>query len=338
MIGIYRIVNKLNGKCYVGQSMHLEDRMHSHLSRSSSDSLRADIRALGDENFYEEILEECSVEELNTKEIEYVALYKANDPSYGYNIRPGGGHQPGYVTKDSTKKLLSEKRLQLTHSVGFINPTSGSVIIHKGDIQSRVSKDKLDYKLSNGWELGASDKFKQNLSNINSGENNPAYRKGYEFSGEKNHFYGKHHTEESKQKIRDHMPDTTFNWRGKHHTEESKAKMKGPRPSVAGENNHAYGKRGKASYLYGYKAIHKDGVGKRVKPEDLQKYLDEGWTLGNRPNLMTDEKRKMYANASNRGCKMMNNGQIAKYIQPSEFDEYLSNGWIFGKVSSQRSK
>ena len=48
------------------------------------------------------------------------------------------------------------------------------------------------------------------------------------FSGENNPFYGKHHTEESIQKIKEHLPNKEGKnnpFYGKHHTEESKQKI-----------------------------------------------------------------------------------------------------------------
>lgn len=337
MIGIYRIVNKVNGKCYVGQSIDLEKRIHDHFLKSNSKSLQQDMESYGEDNFYGEILAECSIEDQNRLEREFVAKFRANDPNFGYNIHPGGGHKPGYRATDETRKKMRDKRLELINSPDFVNGTAGSKIIHRGNVQSRASGDKLKRMMTSGWELGASQAFKDNLSHINSGENNPAYGKGYKFAGENNHFFGKHHTEETKQKIREHMPDTSYNWRGKHHSEESRAKMRGPRPSVAGENNHNYGKRGEDSYLYGYKAVYKGDVGKRVKPEDLQRYLDDGWTLGNRPSLMTDEKRKMYGEAT-KGRKMMNKDGVNTFVKSCEFDKYLSDGWVFGRVSVQKGE
>lgn len=50
--------------------------------------------------------------------------------------------------------------------------------------------------------------------------------------GDKNPFYGKHHTEESRQKIKDNHPDfkgEKHPMYGKHHTEEAKQKMKKPK-------------------------------------------------------------------------------------------------------------
>lgn len=331
MIGIYRIVNKLNGKCYVGQSKNLEERIKSHLVSSSSDLLHADMELLGYTNFYGEILQECSVDELNSLETYYISKFKSTDPDYGYNILPGGGRDPNYSVSEDTKEKLSKTRKKLYENPEFKHSTEGSRLIYKDNIQARASGKRLQDLLNDGWSLGTTQEYKDNLSRVNTGENNPAYGKGYKFAGENNHFFGKHHSEESKQKIRDHMPDTTFNWRGHHHSEESKQKMRGPRPSIMGEKNHSYGKRGEDSYLWGYRSINKDGVTKRVKPEVLQQYLDDGWTLGDARSK--DESSNRYVTTL--GRKAMNKDGVVKMIPKEEIEQYLSLGWILGTKKSK---
>ena len=64
-------------------------------------------------------------------------------------------------------------------------------------------------------------------------------------SGKNNPFYGKHHTEESRQKMRENRPDMSGENNpmcGKHHTEESKQKIRENIPDKFGENNPFYGK------------------------------------------------------------------------------------------------
>lgn len=39
MIGIYKITNKINNKCYIGQSIHIEQRWEEHLYKNSKCSL-----------------------------------------------------------------------------------------------------------------------------------------------------------------------------------------------------------------------------------------------------------------------------------------------------------
>jgi hypothetical protein len=63
---------------------------------------------------------------------------------------------------------------------------------------------------------------------------------------ENNPMYGKHHSEETKQKIRESESgkfDGTKNpFYGQHHTDESLIKMRGNRSSISGENNPMYGR------------------------------------------------------------------------------------------------
>ena len=54
-------------------------------------------------------------------------------------------------------------------------------------------------------------------------------------TGERNHFYEKHHSEETKEKIRKSLPPRegeNNSFFGKSHSEESKEKMRGPRPGM----------------------------------------------------------------------------------------------------------
>lgn len=70
---------------------------------------------------------------------------------------------------------------------------------------------------------------------------------GLHLYGEKNPFYGKHHTEETKQKMSENHYDyygENNPFYGKHHSEESKRKMsEAAKGKYAGENNPNYGKK-----------------------------------------------------------------------------------------------
>ena len=37
MIGIYKITNKINNKCYIGQSVNVERRWHEHKTRANKE-------------------------------------------------------------------------------------------------------------------------------------------------------------------------------------------------------------------------------------------------------------------------------------------------------------
>lgn len=108
MIGIYCITNKINGKCYVGQSINITERWKSHRSRpfnpkaSQYDSpfYRA-IRKYGINNFIFTVLEECSKEELDEREKFWIK--KLNSYDDGYNLTSGGSN-----CSTNTKLTLNE--------------------------------------------------------------------------------------------------------------------------------------------------------------------------------------------------------------------------------------
>lgn len=91
--GIYCITNTLNGKQYVGQSVDIYERWHGHMSSAISKDddhtyIHRAMKKYGRENFKLEILEECSPEELNERQIYYIS--KLGTYGNGYNISPGG--------------------------------------------------------------------------------------------------------------------------------------------------------------------------------------------------------------------------------------------------------
>ena len=92
MIGIYKITNKLNGKIYIGQSINIEQRWKQHHQETKNGNkntkLYLAMRKYGIENFIFEVLEQCSKDELNDREIYWIKKYDSF--KNGYNMTPGG--------------------------------------------------------------------------------------------------------------------------------------------------------------------------------------------------------------------------------------------------------
>lgn len=92
MIGIYRFKNKITGQVYIGQSVQLEARYLEHKRDSQKSSKPTKfykaIQEYGWDNFEYSIIEECSAEELNDREIYWVSYYDSYHN--GYNSTPGG--------------------------------------------------------------------------------------------------------------------------------------------------------------------------------------------------------------------------------------------------------
>ena len=82
MIGIYKITNKLNGKSYIGQSIHCGKRFDEH--NKGKQLIDEVIQTEGVENFNFEILKEVDKKHLSYWEDYYIIKYDAMFPK-GYN-------------------------------------------------------------------------------------------------------------------------------------------------------------------------------------------------------------------------------------------------------------
>ena len=86
---IYKITNKVNNKSYIGQTRYsLEFRWRQHQHKKDNTYFHNAIKKYGVNNFELSVLEECDVEQLNSREIFYIAKY--NTFQEGYNLTIGG--------------------------------------------------------------------------------------------------------------------------------------------------------------------------------------------------------------------------------------------------------
>ena len=103
--GIYKITNKINNKCYIGQSINIEERWKHHKRyeiKNSHYPLYQAFEKYGINNFNFEIIEECQQKELNSKEIYWISYF---DSYYnGYN-QTKGGTCSGHIVKISNEDL-----------------------------------------------------------------------------------------------------------------------------------------------------------------------------------------------------------------------------------------
>ena len=103
---IYKLTSP-EGKVYIGASMNPKKRWKSGKGYVNCRRMGAAIERFGWENFEKEIvLDGLTKEESELKEVEYIKLYKSNDPEYGYNI-DGGAHGLGGIS-DETRALISK--------------------------------------------------------------------------------------------------------------------------------------------------------------------------------------------------------------------------------------
>lgn len=177
---IYRIVNKLNGNLYVGQTIKtLEERWYSHKkdAKRKDYPLYRSIRKYGLRNFYIEQLDIANdQEELNTKEIYYTEYLNTMAPN-GYNLKAGNGR--GYLS-DETKKKMSKpksKRGKDHHCFGKK---------YSEETKKKMSDAAMGNK-NHRFGVTPSKETRDKLSKSNQGNGNP--------------LFGEKHTTESKKKI-----------------------------------------------------------------------------------------------------------------------------------------
>ena len=142
MTGIYKITNLLNEQSYTGQSICIENRIKQHIlsskkeyAREYNSPIHKSIRKNGIKNFCFEILEECSKEQLDEREIYWIKYY--NSYLNGYNQTIGGNAFEGnkvsvcgfnIITgkQEYSYKSISEAEYYHTRGVfeTITNPTS----------------------------------------------------------------------------------------------------------------------------------------------------------------------------------------------------------------------
>ena len=135
---IYKIVNKINGTLYVGQttqslSKRWED--HKYASKIEDYPIYRAIRKYGIGNFYISLLDTAkNQEELDLKEIYYGEYLNTMRPN-GYNLRLGQGQ--GHTSEETKDKISRANKGKLT---GNKNPRFGNS--HTMETRKKISESR----------------------------------------------------------------------------------------------------------------------------------------------------------------------------------------------------
>nr|YP_010218719.1 hypothetical protein LK370_mgp104 [Morchella brunnea]UBU98556.1 hypothetical protein [Morchella brunnea] len=117
-IGIYYLVNLINGHSYIGSSINLAGRMRNYLNNTFLKNKKIInmpiVKALlkyGQDNFAVLIVEYVDVKKLTTRETYYITQLLPY-----YNVLKQGYSSIGYKYTEATKQMLSELAKNRTHS------------------------------------------------------------------------------------------------------------------------------------------------------------------------------------------------------------------------------
>src|SRR3990167_5955989 len=184
--GVYMILNRINGKKYIGSSKDVYNRWNQHLTELRKGKHTKHIQAAyykyGEESFVFMVIEIIKyLDQLTTREQYWKDFYKSYDRIYGYDICRYASSTLGYKHTEKTKKKIS--------------------LAHNGKINSEETRGKI--------------------SLANKGENHPLFGKHHTEETRKRMsliHIGKHLSKENKEKI-------SLALKGKPLSEETKKKM-----------------------------------------------------------------------------------------------------------------
>ena len=177
MIGIYKIENKIDGKCYVGQSENISRRWRAHQSAAFNPNannydtiLYRAIRKYGLDNFTFTVLAECEISQLDELEKQYIQQLNSMAPN-GYNLTAGGAESVCYskLTQNEvdaiiellkkTDKSQEEIATQFNVSQKMIsNINTGNSWIRCGLVYPIRQKKKLYFCETCGLEIATDSK------------------------------------------------------------------------------------------------------------------------------------------------------------------------------------
>lgn len=212
--GIYKIINKINQKYYLGSSKNIEKRWDRHISdlknqRHHSILLQRSWNKYGEENFDFTIIEVIDENQILIREQELLEQETPYNPKIGFNIgtQATGGdnltHNPNKqqiieniskaVKKRYENETSEQKLIRCENIKGSKNPNYGNrwndtqrskmSKRRQGSKASQQTRDKIGKNSKEQWQKPG---FKQKRIENSMGSKNP--------------FFGKKHTQETKNK------------------------------------------------------------------------------------------------------------------------------------------
>jgi len=152
---IYIIINKINNKKYIGQTIRaLNDRINDYKRGFGNNYLNNSFKKYGWNNFEFKIIDTAqTIEELNSKEIKYIIKYKTDNKELGYNIESGGCNA---IPTIETIKKMSRSHLGIKQTNCWINKRiakAGTLEAKKyGRIITNGEKQELSLKSPKYWK------------------------------------------------------------------------------------------------------------------------------------------------------------------------------------------
>jgi group I intron endonuclease len=184
MIGIYRIKNIINNKCYYGSAKNIKRRWVLHKSalkhnRHENIYLQRAWNKYGEEKFIFEIIEECEIDKLLIVEQKYLNI----NPEYNIGKQANGGDN---LTNHPNKTAIINKiKFKINKNIENMSP------------EERKRKFSRPMEKNPNWKGGSSINYC--LCGKQIAPENKYCIKCLPRKGENNPFYNKKHSENTKK-------------------------------------------------------------------------------------------------------------------------------------------
>lgn len=210
---IYKVTNLVNEKIYIGQTVYplaVRKSKHIHSAKIKSPHyFHRAIKKYGADAFIWETICLCrSKDEADIKECEFIKFFNTKG-LLGYNMTDGGGGTVGFHLSEETRNKLRLANIGKHPSAETLIKMSEG---QKGQIISDVTREKLRLRMT-GVTLSIETRAKISATLMG------------KYKGEKNPNYGKHPSEETREKISKALKGKPGTFLGKKHTKESREKI-----------------------------------------------------------------------------------------------------------------
>lgn len=188
MIGIYRIRNLVNNKCYYGSSKQIEKRWKNHKTSLIGNThyntlLQRAWNKYGEHNFVFEVVKECKEENLLLEEQKYLD----KNPEYNIGKTSSGGDN---LSKNPNKNIIVQKiKKSVNDRINLMTK------------EEKIEKFSLPMEKNPNWKGGISYTYCNCGKRISNGCTH--CNKCAPKSGENNPFYGKTHSKETRSILRE---------------------------------------------------------------------------------------------------------------------------------------
>lgn len=123
---LYRIINQINGKVYIGQTKNPKKRWQQHQYNSQEKKkkqyIHSAISKYGIDNFSYEVMATCKTQEdADITEKQLIKQYDSRNKEFGYNLALGGKTTPH---SEETKAKISATLTGVKHSPEHIQANS----------------------------------------------------------------------------------------------------------------------------------------------------------------------------------------------------------------------